>query len=210
MNLGRLKRSSPEPYRAFDPTDYPAYEFAPDGTPHRVVPATRGKWAGWTGPISSYVRRGNAGKKFSEQELFGITRGDGIQKQVSRNTILKALGKSPVPAGTSVEDPWAGPEGNLFPRRTIDDFPDYVCDARGKVWRFQSPGRGQYARPQRIGLVTPGRRKLRNGPNPGGYYYLDSIAGDRRYLSIEKVLDRAGWTEKEIRDARNLEIAIAD
>lgn len=207
MTPQRLRRSSPGPYRAFDPADYPAYEFQPDGTPHRVVPASRGKWAGWVGPISSYVRTAHTGHSI---EMFGITRGDGIQKQVSRSTILKALGQSPVPAGTSVEDPWAGPEGNLFPRRTIDDFPDYVADALGRVYRFQSPGRGQYARPQRIGLVTPGRRKLRNGPNPGGFYYLDFIAGDRRYLSIDKVLDRAGWTEEEIRDARILEIALAD
>jgi len=205
----RIKRSSPEPYRPFDPADYPAYEFQPDGTPHRVVPATRGKWAGWTGPISSYVRRGNRGKKFSDREMFGITRGDGIQKQLSRSTILKALGRSPVPA-VETEDPWAGPADNLFPRRSIDDFPDYVADALGRVYRFQSPGRGLYARAQRIGLVTPGIRKLNRGKDVGGYYYLDSIAGDRRYLSVEKVLDRAGWTEKEVRDARVLEIAVAD
>ena len=208
-HTGRLKRSSPEPYRPFDPVDYPAYEFQPDGTPHRVVPASRGKWAGWTGPISSYVRRGNAGKKFSEQEMFGITRGDGIQKQVSRSTILKSLGKSPVPA-IETEDPWEGPEGNLFPRRSIDDFPDYTVDALGRVFRFQSPGRGLYARATRIGLVTPGIRKLNRGPDVGGYYYLDSIAGTRRYLSTAAVLEKAGWTEKEIRDARNLEIAIGD
>lgn len=207
MAATRLKRSSPSPHRPFDPLDYPAYEFASDGTPHRVVPATRGRFTGWTGPISSYVRVNHTGHSM---EMFGITRGDGIQKQVSRNTILKALGQRPAPAAADVEDPWEGPEGNPFPRHTIDDFPDYVCDARGKVWRFQSPGRGQFARPTPIGLVTPGRRKVRNAPSPEGYYYLDSIAGDRRYLSVQAALDKAGWTEKDRRDARNLEIALAD
>lgn len=202
----RIKRSSPEPYRPFDPADYPAYEFQPDGTPHRVVPASRGKWARWTGPISSYVRTNHTGHSM---EMFGITRGDGIQKQVSRSTILKSLGKSPVPA-IETEDPWEGPEGNLFPRRSIDDFVDYVCDALGRVFRFQSPGRGLYARAQRIGLVTPGIRKLNRGPDVGGYYYLDSIAGTRRYLSVAAVLEKAGWAEKEIRDARILEIAVGD
>ena len=206
MTPPRIKRSSPEPYRPFDPADYLAYEFASDGTPHRVVPASRGKWAGWTGPISSYVRTNHTGHSM---EMFGITRGDGIQKQVSRSTILKALGKSPVPA-IETEDPWEGPEGNLFPRRSIDDFPDYGCDALGRVFRFQSPGRGLYARAQRIGLVTPGIRKLNRGPDVGGYYYLDSIAGTRRYLSVAQVLERAGWSDKEIREARILEIALGD
>ena len=207
MTPQRLKRSAAAgPYRPFDPADYPAYEFQPDGTPHRVVPATRGKWTGWTGPISSYVRVNHTGHA---QEMFGITRGDGIQKQVSRSTILKSLGASPVPA-VEAEDPWVGPEGNLFPRRSIDDFPDYLVDALGRVFRFQSPGRGQYAKPMPIGLVAPGRRKLRNGKDAGSYYYLDSIAGTRRYLSVAQVLERAGWTEREIRDARVLEIALAD
>jgi hypothetical protein len=138
--------------------------------------------------------------------MFGITRGDGIQKQISRSTILKALGKSPVPA-VETEDPW---HDDLFPRRSIDEFVDYVCDALGRVWRFQSPGRGLYARAQRIGLVTPGIRKLNRGKDVGGYYYLDSIAGARRYLSVAAVLEKAGWSEKEIRDARNLEIAVGD
>jgi len=191
------------PYRPFDPSDYPAYEFAPDGTPHRVVPATRGKWTGWTGPISCYVRVNHNGHA---QEMFGITRGDGTQKQVSRSTILKSLGASPVPA-VEAEDPW---HDDLFPRRSIDDFPDYVCDALGRVFRFQSPGRGQYAKPMRIGLVAPGRRKLRNGKDAGSYFYLDSIAGTRRYLSVDQVLERAGWVEKEVRDARVLENALAD
>lgn len=206
MTPQRLKRSSPGPYRPFDPADYPAYEFQPDGTPHRVVPASRGKWAGWVGPISSYVRTAHTGHSI---EMFGITRGDGIQKQVSRNTILKALGKSPVPA-LGAEDPWEGLKGNLFPRRSIDDYVDYVCDALGRVWRFQSPGRGRYSKPMRIGTVAPGRRKLRNGKDAGTHYYLDSIAGDRRYLSVAAVLEKAGWTEKEVRDARVLEIALAD
>ena len=206
MTTPRLKRSHAGPYRPFDPADYPAYEFAPDGTPHRTVPATRGKWAGWTGPISSYVRVNHTGHSM---EMFGITRGDGIQRQVSRNAILKSLGSSPVPAAEA-EDPWAGPEGNLFPRRSIDEFVDYVCDALGRVYRFQSPGRGRYARPMRIGLVTPGIRKLNRGKDVGGYFYLDSIAGTRRYLSVPQVLERAGWTGKEVRDARNLEIALAD
>ena len=203
MTPQRLRRSSPGPYRAFDPADYPAYEFQPDGTPHRVVPASRGKWAGWVGPISSYVRTAHTGHSI---EMFGITRGDGIQKQVSRSTILKALGQSPVPA-SEVQDPW---HDDLFPRRSLDDFPDYVCDALGRVWRFQSPGRGQYARPMRIGTVAPGRRKLMNGKDAGTYYYLDSIAGTRRYLSVAQVLDQAGWSEAEQRDARVLEIALAD
>lgn len=199
----RIKRSSPAPYRPFDPADYPAYEFAPDGTPHRVVPASRGKWSGWTGPISSYVRTNHTGHPI---ELFGITREDGVQKQVSRSTILKALGSSPVPAAEAV-DPW---HDNLFPRRTIDEFVDYVCDALGRVWRYQSPGRGRYFRPMRIGLVSPGVRKLRRGKDSGSYFYLDSIAGTRRYISVAQVLARAGWTEREVQDARVLEIAVGD
>lgn len=192
-------------YRAFDPADYPAYEFRPDGTPVRVVPATRGKWAGWTGPISSYIRTTSGG---NSAEMFGITRGDGVQKQVSRNTILKAIGKSPVPALLD-EDPWEGPVGNLFPRRSIDDYPDYTVDALGRVFRFQSPGRGRYGRPMKIGVVTPGHRKFRDGRDREGYYVLDSVTGHRRYLSKARVLELAGWTDEEIRAAKVLEIATA-
>lgn len=196
-------------YRPFDPADYPAYEFQPDGTPVRVVPATRGRFVGWTGPISSYVRKQNTGKKFSTtSEMFGITRGDGVQKQVSRATVLKALGQTPVPA-VEPEDPWEGPAGNLFPRRSIDDFPDYVCDALGRVFRFQSPGRGRYARPFELGTVTPGHKKLRGGKDREGFYNLDSVTGHRRYLSRQRVLEIAGWTEAEQRSARTLQIAIS-
>ena len=193
------------PYRPFDPADYPAYEFREDGTPVRVVPATRGAFAGWTGPIKSYVRTNHTGHS---HEMFGITRGDGIQKQVSRACILKTLGRTPVPA-TVTEDPWAGPEGNLFPRRSLDDYPDYVCDALGRVFRFQSPGRGRYSKPFELGTVTPGFRKLRNGTPRESYYNLDSVTGHRRYLTRAKVLEAAGWTEAEQRAARTLQIAVS-
>lgn len=192
-------------YRPFDLADYPAYEFQPDGTPHRVVPASRGRYAGWTGPIASYVRVNHTGHPL---EMFGITRGDGTQKQVSRSTILKALGLTPVPA-LEAEDPWEGPPGNLFPRRSLDDYPDYVVDALGRVYRFQSPGRGRYARPFELGTVTPGHQKLKGGADRDGYYNLDSVTGHRRYLSRAKVTELAGWSETEQRAARTLQIAIS-
>lgn len=197
----------PDTYHSFDLADYPAYEFQPDGTPVRVVPATRGRYAGWTGPISSYVRKVNVGKKFSAHEMFGITRGDGTQRQVSRSTILKALGMSPVPALTT-EDPWE-PEGCLFPRRSIDDYPDYTVDALGRVFRFQSPGRGRYARPFEIKPVAPGYTKLKGGKDRGMYFNLDCVTGHRRYLSRDKVLELAGWTEAEQRAAATLREALA-
>ena len=201
--------SRPKParteYRPFDPADYPAYEFQPDGTPVRVVPATRGRFVGWTGPISSYVRVNHTGHSM---EMFGITRGDGVQKQVSRATVLKALGLTPVPA-VEPEDPWEGPAGNLFPRRSIDDFPDYIVDALGRVFRFQSPGRGRYARPFELGPITPSHKKLRGGAERDAYYNLDSVTGHRRYMSRSRILEIAGWSEAEQRAARTLQIAIS-
>lgn len=198
-------RTPKEEYRPFDPSDYSAYEFRPDGTPVRVRPATRGRFAGWTGPISSYIRTTSGGNSC---EMFGITRDDGVQKQVSRNTILKSLGQIPVPA-VETEDPWDGPPGCRFPRRSVDDFPDYVADARGRVWRFQSPGRGRYSRPMEIQIVRPGHRLYRDGRSRTGYFVLDCVTGHRRYVTRERVLELAGWTEEEQQAARVLEIAVS-
>lgn len=192
-------------HRPFDPADFSAYRFEPDGTPVRIRPATRGKWAGWTGPISCYVRINHTGHP---AEMFGITRDDGTQRSYSRQTILRALGQPPA-APLDPEDPWSGPPGNHFPRRSIEGFPDYVADARGRVWRFQSPGRGQYARPLEISIVAPGHRRYRDGRSREGYFTLDSVTGHRRSVSRAQVLDLAGWSDDERKMARILEISLS-
>lgn len=191
-------------YSAFSPADYPAYQFQPDGTPVRVVPCTRGRFAGWTGPITPFVNKYG-------RELFGITRKDGVQRGISRSTIIKALsGDTVTPPGAHESvaiDPFEDPDG-LFPRRSLSpSFPDYVADILGRVWRFQSPSRGRYAVPRYVKPVTPSGRLRRDGERAARYLVLDSIAGTRDYVKPQQAVAAAGWTDPdEIAVAR----AIAD
>lgn len=155
------------PYHHFSIDDFPAYEFAPDGTPTRVVPTSRG--SKWTGALSPYVNaRG--------YELFGMTRKDGTRKFVTRSTILKALGQDVVGA-REPEDPFTNPDRKPF----LPNYPDYAVAKDGSVVRFQSPGRGRYFRPRPVGTVRE------------HYVVLDSIAGSRDYIRVDKIAKLAGW-----------------
>lgn len=188
-------------YASFNPADYPAYEFRPDGTPVRTVPCTRGRYAGWTGPLSSFVNKYG-------RELFGLTRRDGVQRGISRSTILKAIstpGSTPPGTHESVAaDPFEDPEG-LFPRQSLSpSYPDYVADALGRVWRFQSPTRGRYFTPREVGLVRPSGRLKQDGSLAARYLVLDSIAGTRDYVRPSQVLAAAGWSQEDTDAARQL------
>lgn len=187
-------------YNSFRPEDYSAYRFEEDGTPVRIKPVTRGKFKGWTGPISSFITK--YGK-----EVFGLTRDDGVQRGVSRSTIVNAISNGMAPAigvhPSAAEDPFEDPDG-LFPRRLMVNYPDFVADALGRVWRFQSPLRGRYAVSRPIRYVTPAGRRRQDGSIGSHYAVLDSIAGTRDYVKPETVVADAGWTADEVAAARAL------
>lgn len=158
----------PKPtYRFFTIDDFPAYEFADDGTPSRVVPTARG--TKWTGPLKPFVNaRG--------YELFGMTRNDGVRKFITRSTILKALNKEVVGAREPI-DPFTNPERKPL----LPNYPDYAVAKDGTVVRFQSPNRGRYYRPRPVGTIR------------GAYFLLDSVAGGRDYVKADTIAKLAGW-----------------
>lgn len=189
-------------YGSFRPSDYPAYRFEPDGTPVRIVPCTRGRYAGWAGPISSFISK-------LGHETFGLTRADGKQRGVSRATILRALGHSPTGAHETVAaDPFEDPDG-LFPRRQmLPSYPDYVADALGRVWRFQSGGRGRYLNPRPVTPVRPSGRVRADGTPGLAYYVLNSVAGTRDYVRVDKAAATAGFEPYDIEGATRLAVSL--
>lgn len=154
-------------YRPFHLEDYPAYEFADDGTPSRVVPTSRG--TKWTGPIKPFVNK-------MGYELFGLTRDDGVRRFVTRGAILKALGREAVGCREPI-DPFSHPERKPL----LPNYPDYAVARDGSVVRFQSPNRGRYFRPRAVGLIRE------------AYYVLESISGRRDYVRADEVAKMAGW-----------------
>lgn len=178
-------------YQAFDPADYPDYEFPVTG-PVRITPVPRGSWAGRKDFAVAPFKRGR-----DSRLCVNLTRKDGARRVISVDTIEIALGRAAnVEGPLEPEDHWNPPD-NPWERKSVTGFSDYVMDALGRVYRWRSPGRGEYVKGRMI--VPSGHSpkiidQKRKHPARYEYYRLQDDEGVYRNLQFPKLLELAGFT----------------
>lgn len=183
-NLG-TPMSEYEPLtKPFELSHYPAYRFEEDGTPVRIIPVSRGKHIGFTGPLKPCIRKRDG------YEMFSLTRVDKEVRVVSRSTILKAMGHEP-----SIEFvQWNPDDEGYCP--LVNGFNDYMANRRGSVVRVHSPGRGHYRHPRRL---QPCEHTQRSGY---WYFRMQDDGGRWHHMTRDRILECAGFRPVGDADAR--------